>query len=84
MEKEKPSEVIVNMLAKQLQKKPTEVKKEMRIKEDLGADSLDIVEILMAIEDKYGVTVPDEVVMGVKTVGDLVALVDKMTSAKKK
>ena len=81
-ENEKPREVIINMLAKQLQKKPADVKPDMRIKEDLGADSLDIVEILMAIEDKYSVTVPDEVVMGVKTVADLANLVDKMANKK--
>jgi len=65
-------EVILGMLIKQLNKKPENVKPEMRIKEDLGADSLDVVEILMNIEDKYGFTVPDEVVMGVKTVEDLI------------
>ena len=75
---EKPSDVIVNMLMKQLNKKPQEVTNQSRIKEDLGADSLDVVEILMNVEDKYGITVPDEDVMAVKTVGDLIKLVDKL------
>jgi acyl carrier protein len=75
---QKPSDVILNMLIKQLNKNPQDVKLTMRIKEDLGADSLDVVEILMSIEDKYGIQVPDEVVMQVKTVQDLVDAVDKM------
>ena len=72
------SDVIVKMLIKQLNKKPEEVTPKMRIKEDLGADSLDVVEVLMGIEDKYGITVPDEVVMGVKTVEDLINVATKM------
>ena len=75
---EKPSEKIVGMLAKQLHKKPEDVKPSMRIKEDLGADSLDIVELLMKIEDQYGIQVPDEVAMGISTIADLIAVVEKM------
>jgi len=73
------SEEILAMLAKQLNKKPSDITDNKRIKEDLGADSLDVVEILMNVEDKYGITVPDETLMGIKTVGDLVAVVNKMT-----
>jgi acyl carrier protein len=75
---QKPSEVIIGMLQKQLNKKPSDIKPDSRIKEDLGADSLDVVEILMNIEEKYGITVPDEVVMGVKTVGDLATAIDSL------
>ena len=73
---QKPSEVIVEMLRKQLNKKPQDITPEKRIKEDLGADSLDVVEILMNVEEKYGITVPDEVVMSVKTVADLTKAID--------
>jgi acyl carrier protein len=69
---------ILAMLAKQLNKKPAEITNDKRIKEDLGADSLDVVEILMGIEDKYGMTIPDEVLYTIKTVGDLVRVVDGM------
>ena len=75
---EKSTEII-EMLAKQLNKKPADMTPDKRIKEDLGADSLDVVEILMNIEDKYGITVPDEVVMATKTVGDLTKLINDMT-----
>ena len=68
------------MLCKQLNKKPEAIKPSMRIKEDLGADSLDVVELLMSIEDKYGVQVPDDVVMSVKTVADLIAAIDKLSN----
>jgi len=78
MDQQKTSEDILKMLIRQLNKKPEQVKPEMRIKEDLGADSLDVVEILMGIEDKYGIQVPDETVMGIKTVADLAAVVEKM------
>ncbi|MCL2228673.1 MAG: acyl carrier protein [Firmicutes bacterium] len=81
--KEKTADIILGMLCKQLNKKPETVKSEMRIKEDLGADSLDVVELLMAIEDQYGVQVPDDVVMSVKTVADLIAAIDKLSKPAK-
>jgi len=62
------SEEILAMLAKQLNKKAADLTPDKRIKEDLNADSLDVVEILMSIEDKYGITVPDEVVMQTKKI----------------
>ena len=43
---------------------------------DLGADSLDIVEMLMGLEDEYGMSIPDEVAAGLKTVGDIVRLIE--------
>ncbi len=44
--------------------------------EDLGADSLDLVEILMTIEENFGVVVPDEDIPSFKTVGDIVSYVE--------
>jgi len=85
MEKDKDKNIadeILNLLVTQFKKKPGEVKKDMRIKEDLGADSLDVVELLMEIEDRYGVTVPDEVVMSVKTVDDLIRVAVEMANKK--
>jgi acyl carrier protein len=79
---QKPSEQIVEMLRKQLNKKAAEVTPDKRIKEDLGADSLDVVEILMNVEEKFGITVPDDVVLGISTVGDLIAVIDKISTKK--
>ena len=43
-----------------------------RIQEDLGADSIDIVEILMTLDEEYGVKIPDEKATEIKTLGDVV------------
>ena len=45
---------------------------------DLGADSLDIVEMMMALEEEYGVTIEDSKMADLKTVGDVVACVEGM------
>ena len=47
------------------------------IAEDLGADSLDLVEILMSLEDEFGVSIPDEAIPEIKTINDVVAFIDK-------
>ena len=46
------------------------------IAEDLGADSLDVVELLMAIEDEFGIEIPDEEIENIKTVDDLVKYIE--------
>jgi acyl carrier protein len=45
--------------------------------EDLGADSLDVVELVMAFEDEFGIDIPDEEVNEIKSVGDAVRYIDK-------
>jgi acyl carrier protein len=45
--------------------------------EDLGADSLDVVELVMAFEDEFGIDIPDEEVNEIKTVGDAVTYISK-------
>jgi acyl carrier protein len=49
----------------------TEVVAEARILDDLGADSLDVVELVMALEDAYDITVPDEAIERLHTLGDV-------------
>ena len=73
---ENMSEQIVALIVKQLHKNPADVKMESRIQEDLRADSLDVVEILTTIEDRYGVAISDEEARGVKTIADVVKLVE--------
>lgn len=53
-----------------------QVKPEANFKEDLEADSLDLVELLMAFEDEFGSPIPDEDVKTIKTVGDAVAYIE--------
>lgn len=46
--------------------------------DDLGADSLDIVELVMALEEEFGISIPDEEAESIKTVGDAVAFIEKV------
>ena len=70
-------EKIRNILSEQLDVNADDITLESNIAEDLGADSLDIVDILMSIEDEFGVEVPDEAVEKVKTVGDIVTYLEE-------
>jgi acyl carrier protein len=45
--------------------------------DDLQADSLDVVELTMALEEQYGITIPDEELPNIKTVGDIVNYIDE-------
>lgn len=64
------------ILAKQLRIDPSRISMESLIKKDLGADSLDILQLLMKIEDEYGVVVPDEQLATFNTVGDVVTFLE--------
>ena len=69
---------VQKILAKQLRiADPSTITLESRIKKDLGADSLDILQLLLKIEDEYGITIPDEQLMTFDTVGDVVSFLDK-------
>ena len=69
-------EKVVDILAKQLGAEKSKIKEETNILTDLGADSLDLVEVLMSLEDEFGVSIPDEAIPEIKTVGDLVKYID--------
>ena len=71
---EEISEIVVTQLAV----KPEMVKPDVRLIEDLGADSLDAMEMVTAVEEKFGITISDEDAQKVKTVAELVALVEKL------
>ncbi|MBQ3139246.1 MAG: acyl carrier protein [Ruminococcus sp.] len=57
------------------------VTSEASIQDDLGADSLDIVDLIQTIEDEYDLSIPDEAVESIKTVGDIVAYIENNTEA---
>lgn len=59
---------IKQLLAKQLQLDPATIDDDASILDDLGADSLEVVEMLMTLEDEFGIAVPDEDVTSLKTV----------------
>lgn len=69
---DKVKEVIVD----QLSVEEDDVVEEASFVDDLGADSLDIVELVMALEESFGVSIPDEEAEGIKTVGDAVAFIE--------
>ena len=62
---------IKEILAKQLRVDIDTIDENTNIISDLGADSLDVVEMLMTIEEEYGIVVPDDVVVTFVTVGDV-------------
>ncbi len=65
--------IIVDLLAVD----PDKVTKEARFREDLEADSLDLVEMIMEFEDKFGGEISDEDAQKITTVGDAVAYLEK-------
>lgn len=69
-------EKVRQLICEQLGKSEDKVNMDTRIVEDLGADSLDVVELLMSLEDEFGLSLPDEVAMEMKTVGDIVSYID--------
>lgn len=70
-------EEVQKILAKQLRIEPSRITPESRIMEDLGADSLNILQLLMKIEDDYGIVIPDERLAGFVTVGDVVEYLEE-------
>ena len=69
-------EKIVEIISIQLKTEEGTISPQTNIMEDLKADSLDVVELLMAIEEEFGVTVPDEDISDLKTVQNIVDYVE--------
>lgn len=65
-------EKIKKILADQLDAEESQMTMKTKIEEDLSADSLDVVELLMSIEDEFNVEIPDEEIENLKTIGDVV------------
>ena len=63
---------IKDIIVEQLDVEEDAVTMEASITEDLGADSLDVVDLVMSIEESFDVEIPDEEVENIKTVGDIV------------
>ena len=71
-------EKVRSMLAEQLNISADTITPESEVVKDLGADSLDVVELMMALEDEYGITLPEGEVENVKTVQDIVDMMEKL------
>ncbi len=73
-------EKVKNIIAEQLDREASEITMETSMMKDLEADSLDAVEIMMALEDEFGVTIPDEDAEGFKNIGDIVKYLEAKIS----
>lgn len=67
---------IKDLIVDQLDVEEGNVTMDTNIQDDLGADSLDIVDLIMAVEDEFEVKIEDEEVENLKTVGDIVNYID--------
>jgi acyl carrier protein len=71
-------ETVRQALADQLRLDPSTIKPESLIADDLGADSLDAVELIFALEERYGVEIEAEDAESLRTVSDVVDIVDRL------
>ena len=67
---------IKDIIVEQLDVEEDAVTMEASVTEDLGADSLDVVDLVMSIEESFDVEIPDEEVENIKTVGDIVKYIE--------
>ena len=74
---------VKSIIADQLGVGEDEIKPESSFIEDLGADSLDIVELVMAMEEEFEVEIPDEEAENIKTVGDAINYIHTHKNEKK-
>jgi acyl carrier protein len=70
-------EKVKSIIAEQLGVKPEEVTPEASFIDDLGADSLDTVELVMALEEEFGIEIPDEDAEKMATVGDAIKYIEE-------
>ena len=74
---------ITEIIVEQLGVKPEEVVPEASFVDDLGADSLDTVELVMALEEEFGIEIPDEDAEKIQTVGDAIRYIDEKSGSNK-
>lgn len=67
---------VKEILAEQLDIDPETIKMTSNLQTDLGADSLDAIDIVMSIEDQYGIEVPDSVIENMRSVEDIVSFIE--------
>jgi acyl carrier protein len=75
MTKEEVLTLVRDHLAEELELDPARIDEQTRFKEDLDADSLDLYELVMELEDRYGISISEEQAVKIKTVGDAVSFV---------
>ena len=67
---------VKELISAQLNKPVEEITEDMEVVKDLGADSLDVVEMIMSLEEEFNVSVPEDDAMNIKTVGDIIKLIE--------
>ena len=70
---------VKEIICDQLDLDEEKVTLEASITEDLGADSLDVVDLVMSLEEEFNIEIPDEEVENIKTVGDIVKFIEEKT-----
>ena len=70
-------EKVVSIVSKQLNVEASKITLETHLIEDLGADSLDAVDLIMTLEDEFGLEIDDESAQQAKTIGDLVRYIEE-------
>ena len=68
---------VIELISKQLTRPVEEITQDKEIVKDLGADSLDVVEMLMSLEEEFEISVPEEDAVNIKTVGDIIKLIEQ-------
>jgi len=77
MTREEIAKMVKDIIVEKLGVNPSEVKEEASFVEDLGTDSLDTVELVMDLEEKFGLEIPDEDAEKIKTVRDAIDYIEK-------
>ena len=67
---------VKEVVVEQLSVSPDEVKEESKFADDLGADSLDVVELVMSLEEKFDIEIPDEEAENIATVADAIKFIE--------
>jgi acyl carrier protein len=78
------TKAVLNILIEQLGVQQSQLTADARLEEDLGADSLDKVEIIMSVDERFSVSVPDEIAERVSTVGDLCETLAELLAARER
>lgn len=66
---------VIELIAEQLERDPSEITPDMSFADDLGADSLDLVELIMTVEEEFNIEIPDDEAEKMKFVKDAIAYV---------
>ena len=77
MDKQTIIDKICKAVAKQLRKPVAEVTPTKKLKEELNADSLDVVELMMNLEEEYDLTIPDDELLKMQTINDVADYIEK-------